>query len=1645
MKRFIRLILPLAMLAALLLWPAIASPSGSATFAPASDYLVGTAPCGGTCGDFDCDGDLDLVTANATTNNVTVLLGDGSGGFAAAAGSPFAVGTSPRAVAVGDLDRDGDPDLAVANNGTNNVSVLLGNGAGGFAAAAGSPFAVGNSPRAVAVGDLDGDGDLDLVAANSGGGTSSVLLNNGSGVFAPAVNYAAGTAPYAVTTGDFDCDGDLDLAVANDGSNNVSVLLNNGGGVYGGATNYNVGMGPQSIAAGDLDCDGDLDLVTANHTGNNVSVLRGNGAGGFLAATNHTCGTNPSSVALGDFDRNGDPDAAVACEGSGNVYVLLGDGVGDFLWSGTCSVGSAPRGVVVGDLDCDGRPDIAAANNGSNTDSVLLSTTTIAQGIGFNSPTSVAAGIEPRSVATGDWGDCDGWPDLVVADRVSNDVQARFGDGSGGFGPPETHAVGVQPVCVAAADLNDDGHQDFVVADQGSKDVAQLLGGGGGSGACGPPTYCTVGTAPAWVSTSDLDCDGKEEVLVADQGSGDVKILGPGGGGGCVVLKTIGWGTAPTCVEAGDLNRDGLPDLVMVDTARACISVRNGLGALNYAAPNDYAVGAAPRTAAIADVNHDGRLDVVVTNSGGHSCSVLLGGGGGGGLGAATDYVVGAEMHPQVVRLEDVNRDGDLDICVAGKFGTALAVILPGNGDGTFGDGRVLGSSGNEEEGLALADLDGDGHCDVLTANSTTNDVSVFRADSTPPTGSFAISGDAEYATTRSVVLNCDWTGAEEMRFRDEGGTWTSWETCAATKDWTLPAGDGTKTVEAECRDAAQNVTSFFDSIELDMTPPEGTMVINGGDVWTASRDVTLDSTVTGATRMHFREEGGSYGELETYSGTKSWTLSAGDGGKTVEAEYLDPAGNPLHVSDNIVLDLTPPTTHDNYDGRWHNGSVIVTLTADDHGGSGVQSTSFSLDGGLTWANGATPVLNGEGIHRLDYFSTDNVNNVELTHTINVMIDLHAPTTSDNSDAAWHNHDVTVTFTPHDTGGSGIDYTEYSLDSGATWTHSDHCTVTADPDHSKDGVHHIDYRSVDQAGNPEETTKECTVLIDTTPPTTHDTADDNWHGNGDPLYFEGTDARSGLASTHWREGEGAWHSGDYTSPGGDGIHTYHYYSVDNAGNVETTKDCTFKVDAMWPTCWDDAPGGWQDTDVTVHFSAEDLESGVNTSTWEYLVGYYGEWSSGSSVTVTAPSDHANDGEHVVMYTVADYCRSYGSGYCYVRIDTLPPVTTDNAGTSWHNHDVTVNLDPEDAGCGVQKTEYRVDSGSWTEGTSVVVPAPGDHSRDGIHTVWYRSTDNLGHKETNKSCEVRIDTRKPVTTDNADGLWHDTDVTVTLSPTDDRSGVAQTEYRIDGGSWVSGSGIVVEARPDHTNDADHTVSYRTTDNAGNVEEEEHCHVKIDTLPPETTDSTDTAWHAGPYVVTLAPTDTGCGVDRTEYRVDGGAWQTGTTVTLTTWKRGGGSGGRTIEYRSFDNLGHEETAHSCVAQLDCRPPGTTDDAPAGAHNHDVTVHFTATDTQSGVKQTRYCLDGGAWQVGGSVTIPAFEDGSNDGVHWIEYYSIDNVDNPETRRHTCSVTIDTSGGGGLAPAAAPARHAVRHLWRWAHGRLIVHLPHTTRASVR
>jgi hypothetical protein len=282
--------------------------------------------------DFDADGHQDVVAGNSFLGQVSVLLGDGAGGFADAPGSPIAGFANPYTVGTADFDGDGDQDIAVAAETDELVTVLLNDGSAAFTTAPGSPVSSGSRPEGMAIADVDGDGNADIAITNQSAAQVTVLLGDGAGGLTPAAGspVPTGAQPYGIVTADFNRDAAPDLAVANSGDGTVSVLLGDGSGGFTPAPGSPLAgfSGAIGLAAADLDGDAAPDLAVANSAANTVSVLLGDGTGAFAPQTGspYTVGAAPRSVAIGDFDGDAAPDLAVTNGFDNTVTVLLQPG-----------------------------------------------------------------------------------------------------------------------------------------------------------------------------------------------------------------------------------------------------------------------------------------------------------------------------------------------------------------------------------------------------------------------------------------------------------------------------------------------------------------------------------------------------------------------------------------------------------------------------------------------------------------------------------------------------------------------------------------------------------------------------------------------------------------------------------------------------------------------------------------------------------------------------------------------------------------------------------------------------------------------------------------------------------------------------------------------------------------------------------------------------------------------------------------------------------------------------------------------------------------------------------------------------------------------------------------------------------------------
>ncbi|HEX8114906.1 MAG TPA: VCBS repeat-containing protein [Kofleriaceae bacterium] len=333
----------------------LANPAGKPPDEPDNRALnfgpTGAYPTGGGVADFNHDGKLDVVTADYHGYSVTVLLNDGTGKLKTqAAPYPTEAKAETSNLAVGDLNKDGNPDVVATNPQTASVSVFLSHADGTLDPAINLQVGVmnGAQPYSAVIADFDGDGNNDLAVAEEMSGQIFVRLGHGDGTFGDETGYAIdGTRDYILIAHDMNNDKKLDLVCANRNGDTVSVLLGRGDGTFRKAIVSSVGppdvmkmagrpwFGPYNVAVADVNQDGVPDVVTPNFVGDSVSILLGIGDGHFAPAIELKydkptdpmfTSTTPYGIVVGDFNGDGKPDIATANAGSDDLTIRLNTG-----------------------------------------------------------------------------------------------------------------------------------------------------------------------------------------------------------------------------------------------------------------------------------------------------------------------------------------------------------------------------------------------------------------------------------------------------------------------------------------------------------------------------------------------------------------------------------------------------------------------------------------------------------------------------------------------------------------------------------------------------------------------------------------------------------------------------------------------------------------------------------------------------------------------------------------------------------------------------------------------------------------------------------------------------------------------------------------------------------------------------------------------------------------------------------------------------------------------------------------------------------------------------------------------------------------------------------------------------------------------
>lgn len=510
--------------------------------------------------------------------------------------------------------------------------------------------------------------------------------------------------------------------------------------------------------------------------------------------------------------------------------------------------------------------------------------------------------------------------------------------------------------------------------------------------------------------------------------------------------------------------------------------------------------------------------------------------------------------------------------------GFYAADVTPSFDEGTATLNGALFTSGSK--------VSVEGQYTMIVTDTAGNTTTVtFTLDKTAPAGSLAINNGATHVNNQDVTLQIavtDFSNELQMRFShdtSDPANWTSWESLTTTKAWTLPTGDGTKSVYMEVKDKAGNIASFTDEITLDMTNPTGAFEINQGQSYTNTSKVTLsvESADTHGVEMRLSNDNLTWSDWKTAptKGDVPWELSGGDGTKTVYLELRDPAGNQMALQKQITLDSTGP---------------VVTGVVQD--GVYASDVTISFNEGTALLNGnpftSGSVVTAEGSYEL--VVTDDAQN---RTTIRFTLDKTSPTGTlsiDNGAEFAKTEDVTLQLTAS----GNTDDIEMSIsnadDNSGTWERFTESKAWKLADGSTNGTKTVYVKLRDKAGNV--TKLSDTIELDVVAPTgsiTINNGDNSTRSRDVMLAVTANDSTSDVqirfanGDNDWSDWEAVTATKAWQLKSGDGTRTVEMQITDRAGHITTVSD-TIELDADAPVVTGVEDKGIYKDDVTITFN-----------------------------------------------------------------------------------------------------------------------------------------------------------------------------------------------------------------------------------------------------------------------------------------------------------------------------------------------------------------------------------------------------------------------------------------------------------------------------
>ena len=675
-------------------------------------------------GDLNKDGITDLVTANYDAKTVSVLFGDGYGGFLPSRDYPTEINIS--SVAVGDFNNDGKSDLIVGEATGGKLAILLNNGQGQFSAPSVITFPTNNvyGFYGLISADFNGDGNFDVAGLTQD--NFSLFLGNGQGGLTQSTVITSRGYKNRLAVGDFNGDNITDLVITKSQFGDpfqVAVFFGSQSGTLSVNTTLSLPNSPDGVVVGDFNSDGKTDIALATNYPYANSTPQthylqpwfGDGAGNFNAGAKVNLPFLIEGLASGDFDGDGKLDLAT---GTGSLVITV-SGVGDGTFQNLSYWTSPSSQLISADVNLDEKQDLITLQPGypKSLVSVLIS----AGDEGFLLPKAIPYG--DNKIAAADFNN-DGLLDMVTASESSyvHQIVIALNDGKRGWLPDRVFETPVALKAMAVGDFNGDGNTDVVTAHTyNTKQIVIYLGDGKGN--LGEPITRSYDTGIENVTAGDFNGDGKDDLFVIDSMPRGFVLLSNGDG---TFSTTPEFSTEPIRYNVtpltGDFNKDGKLDLVVTGDSGITIWIGGGDGTFTRGGnqPNTASYGA---NMVVGDVNSDDKLDVVTQTSGADTTIIRLFGDGKGGFESSSAQTITGQSSQMIIG--DFNSDGIDDLALVNQNNRGNLVVIPSTAKAPFWEMPVyflVGGLGNPSGGfssaLIAADYDGDDKIDIGFTNS---------------------------------------------------------------------------------------------------------------------------------------------------------------------------------------------------------------------------------------------------------------------------------------------------------------------------------------------------------------------------------------------------------------------------------------------------------------------------------------------------------------------------------------------------------------------------------------------------------------------------------------------------------------------------------------------------------------------------------------------------------------------------------------------------------------------------------------------------------------------------------------------------------------------------------------------------------------